>query len=302
MTMFNDTMFAKIKSRQQNTAAQIFCTQSGWTRAHPLRKEADAHEALSLRAHRDGVPEVLVMDGYKAQTQYEFRRKLLEFDIHVKQLEAYNSKSNAAEGGVRELKRGTGREQLRAKSPKLLWDHCPRRQSYVQSYAALDILSLEWQVPETQVFRNQADISTVAEYAWYEFVKYRYVSVGFPDTNIQLGRDLGPAIDIGPTMAHIILKKNGEITYKTDVRSLTPDELASPDVLRVEYDSAIRHKLGDHYHLQATGMIQTLVVLIWTRQAMTPMRMREILPSPRRIQTMCEKRRLTHTANMLARL
>jgi hypothetical protein len=42
------------------------------------------------------------------------------------------------------------------------------------------------------------------------------------------------------------MKKNGEITCKTDVRSLTPDELDSPDetLLRMEYDSAIREKLG----------------------------------------------------------
>jgi hypothetical protein len=47
-------------------------------------------------------------------------------------------------------------------------------------------------------------------------------------------------------MARIILKKNGEITYKTDVQSLTPDEVASPDeaFLCMEYDSAIRDKLG----------------------------------------------------------
>jgi hypothetical protein len=47
-------------------------------------------------------------------------------------------------------------------------------------------------------------------------------------------------------MARIILKKNGKITYKTDVRSLTPDELASPyeAVLRMEYDSAICDRLG----------------------------------------------------------
>ena len=69
MTLFTDTMFSKTKSRQHNTASQIFCTQSGWTRAHPLKLEADAHEALSLLAQRDGVPEVLVMDGSKAQTQ-----------------------------------------------------------------------------------------------------------------------------------------------------------------------------------------------------------------------------------------
>jgi hypothetical protein len=155
------------------------------------------------------------------------------------------------------------------------------------------------------VFGNQADISTVAEYAWYEFVKYRDVSVGFPDTKIQLGRDLGPAIDIGPTTARIILKKNGKITYKTDVRSLNPYELASPDeaLLRVEYDSAIREKLGGRdYHLNTTCMIQTLAVSIWTRQYMTPMRMNEILLSPFRMQTMREKRRLTRMTNMLARL
>jgi hypothetical protein len=229
MTLFTDTMFAKIKSRQKNTAAQIFCTQSGWTRDHRLRTEADAHQALSLIAQCDGLPEVLVMDGYKAQTKGEFCRKCREFYIHVKQLEGYNSKSNAAEGGVRKLKRGTGREQLRANISKVLWDHCRRQQAYVRSHTALDIFSLEGQVPETQVFGNQADISTVAEYAWYEFVEYRDVSVGFPDTKIQLVRDLGPAIDIGSTMARIILKKNGKITYKTDVQSLTPDELASPD-------------------------------------------------------------------------
>jgi hypothetical protein len=198
MTLFTDTMFAKINSRQQITEAQIFCTQSSWTRAHLLRKEADAREALSLFAQRYGIPEVLVMDGSKAHNQGKFPRKCREFDIHVKQLEAYNSKSNAAEGVEREFKYRTGCEQLRANSPKVLWDHCLRRQAYVRSYTALVIFSLEGQVPETQVFGNQADISTVAEYAWYEFVNYGDVSVGLPDTNIQLVGDLGTAIDIGP--------------------------------------------------------------------------------------------------------
>jgi hypothetical protein len=50
----------------------------------------------------------------------------------------------------------------------------------VRSYTAIDIFSLEGQVPEAQVFGNQADISTIAECVWYEFVKYYDVSVGFP--------------------------------------------------------------------------------------------------------------------------
>jgi hypothetical protein len=37
-----------------------------------MAKEKDAHEALSLLFHRDGVPNVMVMDGAKAQIQGGF--------------------------------------------------------------------------------------------------------------------------------------------------------------------------------------------------------------------------------------
>jgi hypothetical protein len=43
-----------------------------------MKKENEAHEALSLLFHRDGVPNlmVIVMDGAKAQVEGGFRRKL----------------------------------------------------------------------------------------------------------------------------------------------------------------------------------------------------------------------------------
>jgi hypothetical protein len=49
---------------------------NGWTRAFLLKNDDDAHEALSLSAQRDGVPEVMVTDGDKAQ--------LRECGVHVK--------------------------------------------------------------------------------------------------------------------------------------------------------------------------------------------------------------------------
>jgi hypothetical protein len=67
------------------------------------------------------------------------------------------------------------------------------------------------------------DISTIEEYAWYEWVKSRDTAAKFPVSKIQLGRDLGSATDIGPAMAHKILKKNGSMIYRTSVMSLTPD-------------------------------------------------------------------------------
>jgi hypothetical protein len=62
-------MYSTILSRQHNKAAQILCTDFGFARAFPMKKENEAHEALSLLFHRDGVPNMMVMYGAKAQTE-----------------------------------------------------------------------------------------------------------------------------------------------------------------------------------------------------------------------------------------
>jgi hypothetical protein len=55
-----------------------------------MAKEKDAHEALSLIFHRDGVTTVMVMDGAKAQIQGGFRRKLREAGCHIKKTEIFS--------------------------------------------------------------------------------------------------------------------------------------------------------------------------------------------------------------------
>jgi hypothetical protein len=123
-----------------------------------MAEENDAHEALSLLFHRDGVPNIVVMDGAKAQIQGDFRRKLREARCHIKQTKPHTSKSNAAEGSIRELKRGVGREMVRSQAPKRLWDDCLVREDYVRSSTALDIFSLERQVPDTILKGQTSDI------------------------------------------------------------------------------------------------------------------------------------------------
>jgi hypothetical protein len=114
----------------------------------------------------------------------------------------------------------------------------------VRSHNSLDNFSLEGQVPESKVKGETVDISTIAEYAWYEWVKFRDTSAKFPVSKIQLGRDLGATIDIGPVMARNILKKNGSVMYRTSVRPLTPDQIQSPTEKkeREEFDIAIEKK------------------------------------------------------------
>jgi hypothetical protein len=90
------------------------------------------------------------------------------------------------------------------------------------------------------------DISTIAEYAWYEWVKFRDTAAKFPVSKIQLGRNLGATIEIGPAMTCKILKQNGSVMYRSSVRPLTQDEIQSPTERkeREKFDISIEEKFG----------------------------------------------------------
>jgi hypothetical protein len=118
------------------------------------------------------------------------------------------------EGGVRELKKGVGRKMLRSGCLTRFWDDCIIRDSYARSQTSLDIYGIEGQVPESKIKGETVDISTIAEYTWYEWVKFRDTAAKFPVSKIQLGRDLGATIDICPAMKHKILKQNGIVMYR----------------------------------------------------------------------------------------
>jgi hypothetical protein len=246
VTMYTDTMYSTILSRQMNKAAQIFTTDFGFVRAFPMKKEKEAHEALYFLFHRDGVPNVMVMDGAKVQVEGEFSRKLRDTGCHIKQTEPHTQSSNMGEGAVHELKKGFGRQMMRSGFPKRLWDECITREAYVRSHTSLDMYGLEGQVPESKIKGETVDVSTISEYAWYEWVKFMDTAAKFPVSNIQLVRDLGADIDIGPAMTRNILKKNGMVMYRSSVRSLTQDEIQSPTEQkeRQEFDIAIEEKFG----------------------------------------------------------
>ena len=107
--LFTDTLEAKTASWfRKSKYAQVFVTSFGWTRVYPMQKKSDAHHGLSLLLQRDGAPQTIVMDGSKEQTLGLFRRKCREAGTQIKQTEPHSPWQNAAEGGIREVKRGAG--------------------------------------------------------------------------------------------------------------------------------------------------------------------------------------------------
>jgi hypothetical protein len=211
-----------------------------------LKKEKEAYEALSLLFDRYGVPNVMVMDGAKAQVEEEFRRKLHYAGCHITQTEPHTQSSNMGERALRELKKGVRRQTLRSGCSKCFWDDCIIREAYMRSHTSLDIYCLEGQVPESNIKGETVDISTIVEYTWYEWVKFRYTAAKFHVSKIQLGRDFGAAIDIGPAVTHKIMKQNGSVMYISSVRPLTQDKIQFPTEKKEleEFAIAIEEKFG----------------------------------------------------------
>ena len=256
--MFTDTLEVKTVSwRRKNRYAQVFATKFGWVRVFPMRTKSEAHHALSLLAQRDGVPHSIVMDGSKEQTMGDFRKKARQMDCRVKQTEPYSPWQNAAEGAIREVKRGAGRKMIKTRSPAKLWDHCLELEGYIRSNTALDIYELQGEVPETVLSGQTGDISPFADVGWYDWVFWYDSNSGFPEDKQVLGRWLGPSLDVGPAMTSKILKDNGYYIHLSSFRPLNEDELKDPvwTKERDAFDVKIKQKLGDPVSGDTLGSI-----------------------------------------------
>jgi hypothetical protein len=120
---------------------------------------------------------------------------------------------------------------------------------------------------------------------------------GLPVSMVQLGRDLGPAIDIDPAMACKIMNPKGQVMYRTSVRSLNPEEIASPvekqahlDV-DIQIEDTFRPKLAEAGFIDDTNFADVV-------QNLSHMKMtRSLLPRCLKLMTFM---RLIPMTNVLA--
>ena len=137
-----------------------------------MEKKSNAVHALDLLLHCDGAPEKMIMDGSKEQTLGAFKAKCQDSAIHIKQTKPHSPWQNAAEGGIRELKKASGRKMVRAGAPKPFWADAIEWEAYIQSNTAWDIYQLQGETPETVLSGKTADISQFCELSFYEWVMF----------------------------------------------------------------------------------------------------------------------------------
>jgi hypothetical protein len=196
--------------------------------------------------HEVGVPERMIMDGSKEQTQGEFRRKLRDAGCMVHQTEPYTPWSDRAELAIRELKRKTRRQMIASHCPKRLWDDCMELITDINSHTVHENFGQDGQTPQALISGCTPDISTLAEFQWFEWVKWFDENANFPADREVYARYLGPSRSVGSLMTSKLLNEKGNTLHRSSFRSLTREELDDPKekAIRDAFDKKIEAVLG----------------------------------------------------------
>ena len=126
-------------------------------------------------------------------------------------LEARTQWANRAELYVGLIKGGTRKDLRESHAPLVLWDYCMERRALIFQLTAKGLFQLQGSNPYTATFGEEADISNVCQFGWYEWVYYRDISQKYPYQQECLGRCLGPAKCEGNEMAQWVLTLQGTV-------------------------------------------------------------------------------------------
>jgi hypothetical protein len=269
-TMFADTVQGPCRSINGNLHATVFSTSFGWVMAHGIKSTSEVHTSLDLLHKRTGAPRVMCSDGANVFVgeSCEFRRKSRAAGSHTIATEPHTQRHNLAEAGVRELKRKYKKLKRKTNSPKAVWDHLLMYASLILSHTARDITELEGQVPQTLMTGDTSDISKLVEFEWYEWVWFSPSTERLPEKlgkgkkkyldhetgsdqflNMELGRYLGPSLEMGEELASKILTQTGHIAVRTSVYPISQQEMDSEDHRRQrdDWSTALREHLRDRF-------------------------------------------------------
>ena len=115
------------------------------------------------------------------------------------------------------LKEAVRKDTKTACSPLVLWYYAAERRAMILSLTARDHFQFQGSNTYTETFREEADISNICQFAWYEWVYFYddYSKSQFPFPKSRLGRCLGPENNEGNEMTQWVLKQTVKLYLGT---------------------------------------------------------------------------------------
>ena len=243
--VYSDTLFSDKKSLLGNTCAQAFLAGNcGFSTVYGMPTKANAGDKLNTFIHTYGIPEELTTDGAKEETLGTWNAVRKKFLIHQTTTEPYTPQQNKTELEIKALKRHYRRLMHNHDVPESLWDFGLQHTARIRSHVARD--SLNGRTPIELLTGHTPDLSDIMHFGFYDWIKF-YDPVGFPSKREFLGRWLGPAEHVGQALCYYILKDNGQVIARSTVRSLTSEELADAEEIKMRetFTQQVNSIIGD---------------------------------------------------------
>jgi hypothetical protein len=246
--MYSDTMFSKLKSLRQNTAAQVWSDGQGFSLFYPIKSKSMAWTTVSHMVDDiNGIPTVVITDNAMEQTGGNWKKEMQHYRIVQKWTEPYTQWQNKAESEIRELKRIIRRAMQLAHTPKRLWDFCGQWAAAIRRRTALDIPDLDGRTPDENVHARVVDISAYAQFNWYSLIWYIDTPEDVATSKRQIGRWIGVAENVGSNLCYHVLPVNCRPITRSSVMPVSADELLQPEIqlLIKNFDNTVNDKIGD---------------------------------------------------------
>ena len=131
-------------------------------------------------------------------------------------------------------------------SPKRLWDDCMELVADINTHTVHENFELDGETPQAILTGMTPDISNLAEFRWYQWVKWFDENASMPDDQEVYGRYLGPSRGVGNLMTSKLLTVKGNTIHRSTFRPLTIEEEDDPKEKekRKSFDKQIGDILG----------------------------------------------------------
>ena len=146
-----------------------------------------------------------------------------EYRINQRYTVPYSPWQNAAEGSVREIKKGTRRKLRYTGAPRRTWSYAAKWVVDVRRFLANDHPACDGRTGFEHVTGSTPDISPLALFDFWEPVQFLMPVEEYPYEKKHIGRWLGIASNCTDDMAYIVLPKSGIPITRKDVSLLLPD-------------------------------------------------------------------------------
>lgn len=209
-----------------------------------MRDRSSTPKSLDRFFHEVGVPCEMLTDNAPELVQGEWSKMCSRHYVKQKFTEPYSPWQNQSE-----LERGIIKRKLRrlmkaTATPIGLWDYAWKFVSEIRYLTATNHMYLDRRTPYEKVCGYTPNITEYILFHWYDWVWYYTVH---DISKLELGRWLGPAINICQGLAFYVLTSEAKVIVRSTVSSLSQLEKKNEPIIKLmkDFDSNIDVLIGN---------------------------------------------------------